>query len=603
MGTALATIALPAASVAIWALLRSPAARWVVSLPSADRWHASATPSLGGIGIFIGFSAGLWGAAAAGAFSLSEAFVGIYAAIALVFAAGLADDVFDLGPLAKLAAQAGAVAIVLATGTHVRLIHNAVAGDAIAVVWLIGVANAFNLLDNIDGLAASLAAIAFGFFAVDAVTVHPDDASLAFAVAGALACIGFLPFNLRGRRPALVFMGDSGSQMLGFALAALGLRSSHLVAGTTVATLILPVLVLAVPILDTTLVTAVRLLDGRPIYQGGRDHSSHRLVRFGLSEWHVVTLLALISLGIGGSSFAYTTLDNNSYTIIGVVLTFALLVQFASFLADIDRRPFPLGDQAGLSQVFAVHWRRLVEVLADFFLITGSFLAAYAIRFGWPGTDTQQIVRNVTLPIVLVARYLMFIPFGLYRPVWRYAGARDAVAIGAAVLVSEFLALSFIVFTQDLYDFDRSFFIIDALICTLAIGGSRFAERTLVTGTRSVRDRTARRTLIVGAGRTGRSMMRELRETAGERVVGFVDDNPRLRRRSVHGVKVLGTTVELGRLLEHARPDIVLVTIPDAPRETLDALVEACREAAVDCRFVRRETDLDPRVIFGAAAE
>jgi UDP-GlcNAc:undecaprenyl-phosphate GlcNAc-1-phosphate transferase len=603
VGTALATIALPAASAAIWALLRSPAARRLVSLPSADRWHASATPSLGGIGIFLGFSAGLWGAAAVGAFSPSEAFVGIYAAVALVFAAGLADDLFSLGPLAKLAAQGGAAAIVLATGTHVQLVHDRVIGDAIAVAWLIGLTNAFNLLDNMDGLAASLAAIAFSLFAVDAVTVHPDDASLAFALAGGLACVGFLPFNLRGRRPALVFMGDSGSQMLGFALAALGLTSSWRVAGTTVATLILPVLVLAVPLLDTTLVTVARLLDGRPIYEGGRDHSSHRLARFGLSELHVVALLALISLGIGASSFAYTTLDNSRDTIIGVVLTFALLVQFASFLADIDRRPLPLDEQAGLSQVFAVHWRRLVEVLVDFFLITGSFLAAYAIRFGWPGTDTQQIVRNLTLPIVLVARYLMFIPFGLYRPVWRYAGARDAVGIAAAVLVSEFLALSFIVFTQSLYDFDRSFFIIDALLCTLAIGGSRLAERTLVTGTRSVRDRTGRRTLIVGAGRTGRSMMRELRETAGERVVGFVDDNPRLRRRSVHGVRVLGTTGELERLLEHSKPDIVLVTIPDAPRERLDALIEACAKAEVDCRFVRRETDLDPRVIFGAAAE
>ena len=603
MGTALAMIALPAAAVTIWALLRSPASRRFVAVPAADRWHTSATPSLGGIGIFLGFSVGLWGAAAAGAFSPSEAFVGIYAAITLVFLAGLADDLFSLGPLAKLAVQGAAAAIVLSTGTHVQLVHNPIIGDAIAVTWLIGVSNAFNLLDNMDGLAATLAAIAFGFFAIDAVTSHPDDAALAFALAGALSCVGFLPFNLRRRRPALVFMGDSGSQMLGFALAALGLTSSWRVAGTTVATLILPVLVLAVPILDTTLVTVVRLLDGRPISQGGRDHSSHRLVRFGLSERHAVGLLALISLSIGGSSLAYNVLNNSRYTILGVVVTFVLLVQFASFLADIDRRPLLNDGQAGLSEVFAVHWRRLVEVLVDFFLITASFLAAYAIRFGWPGTDTQQIVRNVTLPAILAARYLIFIPFGLYRPVWRFAGARDAAVIATAVLVSEFLALSFIVFTRDIYDFDRSFFVIDAMICMVAITGSRFAERTIIGGTRSVRDRTARRTIIVGAGRTGRGMMHELHETAGERVVGFVDDNLNLRRRSVHGVKVLGTTSELGRVLERSKPDIVLVTIPDAPRETLDAVVEACAQAEVACRFVRRETDLDPRVIFGTAAE
>jgi FlaA1/EpsC-like NDP-sugar epimerase len=118
-----------------------------------------------------------------------------------------------------------------------------------------------------------------------------------------------------------------------------------------------------------------------------------------------------------------------------------------------------------------------------------------------------------------------------------------------------------------------------------------------------VRDRTGRRTLIVGAGRTGRSLMRELRETAGERVVGFIDDNPRLRRRRVHGVPVIGSTKEASRLLERAKPDIVLITIPDAPRERLDEVVDACLQAGVTCRFVRREIDLDPHVVLGSAAE
>ena len=602
MSTAVAIVALPAASAVIWLLLRSPAASRLVAIPSADRWSSEPTPSIGGIGIFAGFTIGVWAAVAVGAFHTNEQFLGVFGAVTLVFAAGLADDLYGLPPLAKLLAQLAAAAIVIGTGTHVQLVQNQFVGDAIAVLWLIGVANAFNLLDNMDGLAATLAAIAFGFFAIDAVTVHPSDAALAFALAGGLACIGFLPFNLR-RGPALAFMGDSGSQMLGFALAALGLTSSWRVAGTTLATLILPILVLAIPILDTTLVTVARLLDGRPVHQGGRDHSSHRLVRFGLSERHAVALLALISLCIGGSSLAYTVLNNVRYTIIGVLLTFVLLVQFASFLADVERRPPQLGEPLGLADAFSVHWRRLVEVLADFLVITASFYAAYVVVFGWPGTDTQRFIRDLTLPVVLAARYLAFIPFGLYRSVWRYAGIRDALAAAAAVVVSEVAALTFMVLTQNMRDFDLTFFIVDALICMVAIAAARFAERTLVIGAHSVRDRTARRTLIVGAGRTGRSLTRELRETGGERVVGFVDDNPHLRRRSVQGVKVLGTTAELARVLAKSLPDIVLVTIPDAPRATLDAVVDACAEADVACRFVRRELDLDPRVVFGAASE
>lgn len=603
MSTTVALLALPVAAALIWALLRSPARAQLVAVPSSDRWHDAPTPSFGGVGIFAGFSAGLWLAAWAGAFTPDRALVGIYAAIALVFLAGVADDVFKLPPLAKLAVQGGAAAIVLTSGTHVQLVHNAVIGDAIAVFWLIGVANAFNLLDNMDGLAATLASVAFFFFAVDAVTLHPNDMFLSFALAGMFACFGFLPFNLRPGRHALVFMGDSGSQTLGFALAALGLSASWRVAGTTVATLVLPVLVLAVPIMDTTLVTVARLLDGRPIHQGGRDHSSHRLVRLGLSERHTVALLALIALCIGGSSLAYTVLDNYVYTTVGVVLTFALLIQFGSFLADIERRPLHLDEPMPLRKVFAVHWRRLVEVLADFVIISLSFGAAYLLMFGWPGSTSQRFIAHLTLPVILAARFLAFIPFGLYRSVWRYAGSRDAVSAAVAVVVSELVALSFMVLTQDMRDFHRSFFIVDGLICMVAIVGSRLAERTIVIGTKSVRDRTARRTLIVGAGRTGRSTMRELRETAGERVVGFVDDNPGLRRRRVHGIKVVGRTDEMRRILEATQPDIVLVTIPNAPGEVLDAVVAACVEAGVELGVVRREIDLEPHVAYGVSSE
>src|SRR5205807_8668935 len=189
----------------------------------------------------------------------------------------------------KLAAQLAAAALVMANGLTISgPISNDFLAGVVALLWLVGMTNAFNLLDNMDGLAATLAGIAATFFAIDAVTVHKNHAALALSITIALACAGFLPFNLRPGKPAAAFMGDSGSQVLGFALAALGLNASWKVAGTTVATLLLPVLVLAVPILDTTLVTIVRLLEGRPIYQGGRDHSSHRLVRFGLSEKNAV---------------------------------------------------------------------------------------------------------------------------------------------------------------------------------------------------------------------------------------------------------------------------------------------------------------------------
>jgi UDP-GlcNAc:undecaprenyl-phosphate GlcNAc-1-phosphate transferase len=595
VSTVAAVAAFPAALITVWLLLRTRVASELVAAPSTERWHERPTPLVGGIGIYVGISVGLWLAIAVGAIPLDEAILGIYGGITLLFFAGLVDDVRALPPLAKLGLQIAAAVLVVVTGTRVEIVHAAIVAWPLALFWLVGMTNAFNLLDNMDGLAATLAAIAFCFFAIDAVTTHPNDTVLALALAGACACGGFLPFNLRPRGKALAFMGDSGSQVLGFTLASLGLLASWNVAESTVATFLLPILILAVPVLDTTLVTVVRLLEGRPISQGGRDHSSHRLVRFGLSEKHAVLLLALIAIALGGTSLAYNVLDNQRLAVVGVLVTFVLLVQFASFLADVERRG-PGGET--VLQTFAVHWRRLVEVVVDFWVVVAAFTAAYLVRFGWPGTINQRYIAEVTLPIVIAARYLAFIPFGLYRSIWRFAGSRDLLAIGIASFLSEAVAAGYVSLDHNFGDFSKSFFLIDALFSATLIAASRFAERTVVEA-KTLRDRTARRSLIVGAGRTGRSLMRELRETPGERVVGFLDDNSRLRRRRLHGVPVLGGTNEVEALLDRHDVDIVFVTIPNAARERLDEIVAACAAAAVPCRFVRREIDLDPQVVLG----
>jgi UDP-GlcNAc:undecaprenyl-phosphate GlcNAc-1-phosphate transferase len=597
-----ASAALPACAAVIYALLRVPLGGRLVATPRGDRWHDKPTPVLGGVGIFIGFLVGVAVAATTGRFDVDSQLLGILGGCGILFVFGLADDAWRLPPVTKLLAQLGATAVVLATGLKVEIVSNDLVAIAIAVVWLVGMTNAFNLLDNMDGLAATLAAIACAFFAIDAVTVHPNQTVLALSVALGFACLGFLRFNLRLRGPALMFMGDSGSQVLGFALGVLGLASSWKVAGTTVATFVLPILILAVPILDTTLVTVVRLLEGRPVYQGGRDHSSHRLVYHGLSERRAVVLLAVVAAALGATSLAYNVLGDGRITLVGVLLTFALLVQFGSFLSDAEQPGSVPESSNPILRTFVVHRRRLIESLVDFALVTASFTAAYMLRIGGSGTNTQKAFFLFALPVVLAARYAAFIPFGLYRGVWRYAGARDAAAVASAVIVSALVAVGFLSATRVWGDFPRSIFVIDALVCTVLVGASRFWERAVARGISSLTHARRRRTLIVGAGRGGRSLLRELRETPGEQVVGFVDDDPQLRRARLQGVPVLGRSADLERIIARVQPDAVLVTIPDAARERLDAVVAACAAADVDCRFIRRE-QLDPRVILGSAAE
>jgi UDP-GlcNAc:undecaprenyl-phosphate GlcNAc-1-phosphate transferase len=601
--TALAALAaLPASLLTIGLLLRAPRSQRVVAAPSADRWHRHDTPLFGGVGIFAGLLAGVGAAVATGAVHANHELLGIVGGCAILFVAGLIDDLFTLNALAKLAAQVGAAALVLVAGVRVEVVSNPYIATALGLLWLVGMANAFNLLDNMDGLAATLAAIGCAYFAIDAVTAHPNHLALAIALSVCLACAGFLPYNLRPGRPAAVFMGDSGSQVLGFALAALGLASSWKVAGSTAATLLLPILVLAVPILDTTLVTVVRLLEGRPVYRGGRDHTSHRLVYRGLSEKRAVILLGVVSAALGATSLAYNVLDNTYITLAGVLLTFAFLLQFGSYLADIDHARTT--DSSSVLRSLVVHRRRLIEVLVDFALISASFAASYAIRVQGEGTPWMRHIFHLALPVVLVSRYIAFIIFGLYRGVWRYAGARDAASIFGAVFVSEAAAFLFLWATVIWNGFPRGIFFIDLLLCSLLIGAARFWERAVARTLSSlVGRRDQRRVLIVGAGRSGRSLLRELRETQGERVVGFVDDDPALRRQRIQGVAVLGGIDEVGWAIGRLEPHSVFVTIPSAPRERLDAIVEACKRADVECRFVRREMDLDPGVVLGAVTE
>jgi UDP-GlcNAc:undecaprenyl-phosphate/decaprenyl-phosphate GlcNAc-1-phosphate transferase len=601
-----AAIALPIAALTTWIALRTPLAKALVARPSRDRWHAHETPLIGGIGVFAGLLIGCALAAPLASVDPPSELVAILGGAALLFVVGLVDDAFSLPPLVKLGAQLAAAVIAVTNGLTVELVKADWVAFPLAIVWLVGMTNAFNLLDNIDGLAATLAALACTFFAIDAVTVNPNHLVLVLSLALAFACVGFLPFNLRLRKPAATFLGDSGSYVIGFTLGAIALASSWRVAGPSLATVLLPVLVLAVPILDTAFVTVMRLLEGRPIYAGGRDHTSHRLVYSGLSDRRALVLLAIVAGALGATSLAYNAAHNSAATLVGVLLTFVVLVQLGGFLGEVDRPRAPDAHASFVRRTFQLHRGRLFEMLVDFALITAAFAAAYLLRFEGSGPPNQRHLFLAALPVLLAARYAVFILLGLYSSVWRYASMRDAVRIAVAVGLSEAVAVVFLALSQtrSFETYSRSVFVIDAILCTLLVGAARLGQRALIPLLGAfVGPERKRRTLIVGAGRGGRSLLRELRETPGEQVIGFVDDDPGLRGRRVHGAQVLGSAAEVDAVLRRTRPDAVLVTIPDAPRERLDFVVDGCERAGVPCSFVRRQLDLDPAVVLGSATE
>jgi FlaA1/EpsC-like NDP-sugar epimerase len=317
-----------------------------------------------------------------------------------------------------------------------------------------------------------------------------------------------------------------------------------------------------------------------------------------------VAALTLLAALLGATALAYNTLSNPRVTAIGVLISFVVLVQFASFLGELEersRRADP-GPQPSLWRALISQPRRLVEVLVDFATICAAFFSAYLLFVDGAGTNVQRAAFLATLPVLLAVRYALFVMLGIYRRVWRFAGARDLVAIPAGVLLSVPITIAIVAGTHTLQGFPLEIFVVDALLCMTLVAGSRLALRALPQERRGINGGKRHRVLIVGAGRSGRALARELAETPGSRVVGFLDDNPRVRRRRVVGIKVLGSLEEAEVQIRTARPDEVLVTIPHAHAEALSILVDASAAAGIACRFVHREIG-QPQSLLEVSAE
>ena len=263
-----------------------------VAKPKIDRWHSKPTAMLGGVAIAIATIAALLAFV-----PLSHDNLAVVAASSALFLLGLADDFLHMKPYQKLIGQLLAAAAVVAFGLVLPWTPYGIVNILITMFWLVGITNAVNMLDNMDGLAVGVSAIAAAFLGVNFILNHQaGEALMLAAFFGAL--LGFLVYN---HHPASIFMGDCGSMFVGFFLASIAL-----VSGTgggrsrsVIAVLAVPVIVLLVPIFDTTFVTLMRKLAGRAASQGGRDHTSHRLVALGLSEKWAVWMLYAFAAAAG----------------------------------------------------------------------------------------------------------------------------------------------------------------------------------------------------------------------------------------------------------------------------------------------------------------
>ncbi len=264
----------------------------VVDQPAKRKLHTAPVPLLGGVAIY--------GAVIGSLLLYPERrevvqLAGIVIGASWVSFWGLWDDRRGLPPSAKLAAQMVGAAILVAAGVRVALPVPEWADIGITVLWVVGVTNAFNLLDNMDGLSSGIGAVAAAYFLLmAAMNGQFLVGGLAAAVLG--ACIGFLLYNFN---PARIFMGDSGSLFLGFVMAALAIKL-RFPANVVWVTWMVPILVLGIPLFDTTLVIISRLRRGKnPFTTPGKDHVSHRLVELGWTRREAALLHYLAGCALG----------------------------------------------------------------------------------------------------------------------------------------------------------------------------------------------------------------------------------------------------------------------------------------------------------------
>ena len=556
-----------------------------VAYPQSDRWHGRPTALMGGVAIY--------GAATVGVLAVVpiDEIWALWAGATLMFLVGAVDDLAQIQPAAKLAAQVVATGLLLYAGYTFGDHWPLWLSLPLTLLWVIGITNAVNLLDNMDGLAAGIAGISalvmvvFAGLAGSATTM-----ALGSAIAG--AALGFLAFNFK---PARIFMGDCGSLFLGFSIAALALIVQHQAdAAGQLAVGLVPLAVLSVPILDTTLVTFVRKLAGRPVSQGGRDHTSHRLVFLGLSEKHAVLMLYGLSLGSGALALVVLFVDVMLFYALSVFVG-AVLGVFGVHLAraNVYQTNTAGGDGAPaaspqplrmLHNAFGHRWKEAAGILTDVMLVGAAFVVAHYLRFenGLSAMQKTQMVE--ALPLVVAAKVLVFYAMGLYRGIWRHAGTPELVRTVGTTVLAGGATFGIQAFLHGPASVSVSVLVIDWMIVTLAVVGVRFGFRGLRQYLAAKRDQ-GRDVLLYGAGDAGVLTLRELRRNPdlNRTPVGFVDDDSMKQGQTIQGLEVLGTGDDLVEICRRQDVDEVIVTTTTMPEARQRVVYRQCQEAGIPC--------------------
>lgn len=301
----------------------------VIDIPKDNRRiHKKPIPLLGGLAIYFSFILTL--ILKAGSVSRSE--IGIIIGATIIVIGGFLDDKFDIRPWQKLLIQIASALSLIVYGIRIQLITNPISSSELyisigilsiplTIIWVVGITNALNLIDGLDGLAAGVAFIsAITIFIIAVLNNRAEAAVLTIILSGAI--LGFLPYNFN---PATIFMGDTGAQLLGFLLAAISIEGA--IKSAAAFAIAVPILALGIPIYDVLFAMIRRKLNGRPIMQADKGHLHHRLLDMGLTQRQAVVIMYLVSAVLG--SFAIIAMQvssQRSYFLLATVMVVLVVV-------------------------------------------------------------------------------------------------------------------------------------------------------------------------------------------------------------------------------------------------------------------------------------
>jgi UDP-GlcNAc:undecaprenyl-phosphate GlcNAc-1-phosphate transferase len=586
-----------------------------VDEPDQRRVHVGRIPRLGGLAIFAAFGGAIllgfvldrwlvpvfWGDRLSWGWLLGGALV--------VVACGIADDLWRLGPLPKLGFQLLAGLMVLAAESGISLITNPFTGGSIelgtlgvplTLLWVVGVTNAFNLIDGLDGLAVGVALIASATLVVVSLAgSHVEVALIAVTFAGALA--GFLYYNFN---PASVFLGDTGSLLVGYLLSVLSIQASQ--KGATAVVILVPILALGLPIMDTLLAMIRRLLgalhvvrtdrtrrvyhfrvSGPGVFQADRDHIHHRLLALGLTHRRAVLVLYGVCLALGGLAFLSVSARGADTAIV------VALVAVASYLGvrKLGYQEVKVLERGTLLPLFdlPVFSRRVVHALVD----AGSVATAYVFSLSlidprvWEQAARRELLA--TIAVVVSIKLAVFVAVGLYQRSYRYTGVNDIIALVKALVLAQFAVVSTVWSLYGMAALPFPELLLDFYVSATLVIGGRVSFKLLEVMASQNGAAGAVPVLLYGAGSGGITLLREITQNPalGYRAVGFVDDLPALRERSVNGLPVLGDLDDLSWLIPRHLVREVIISTPKIPPDRVERIAVACRSRGAQLRRFR----------------